>query len=156
MSNSDLQDFLREKSKQQPSKPIDWNAKKVSWEKALNKLYLQLEAFLGNLISEKVLVISRRPVTVQEDYLGSYQVDQLVLSVGSEQVVFAPKGATIVGASGRVDVLGQAFTRTLLWVNGDGSNPSDWSFIVSRSPKLKLVMLSQDSLLDVLKDTMAQ
>jgi hypothetical protein len=156
MSNSELHEFLRRKGSQHGPEPIDWNAKKVSWEIALNALYAQLESFLGNLISENVLKISRRPVIVQEDYLGSYQVDQLVLSVGGEQVLFAPKGVAVAGASGRVDVLGQAFTRTLLWVKGDGSSPSDWSFIVSRSPKLKLVEFSQDSLLDVLKDTMTR
>ena len=156
MSSSKLDEFLRTKSNQQAPEPIDWNAKKMSWEFALNELYTHLESFLGNLISEGVLKLSRRPVTVQEDYIGSYQVEQLVLSVGQEQVVFAPKGVTVIGAKGRVDVLGQASTRTLLWVKGNGSSPSDWSFIVTRSPKLKLADFSQESLLDVLKDTMTQ
>src|SRR5947208_2536377 len=134
MPGSTLEEFLRKKSNQQPPEPIDWNARKKSWEFALSELYKHLESFLDNLKGEGILKISHRPVTVQEDYIGSYQVDQLVLSVGHEQVVFAPKGITVVGAKGRVDVLGQAFTRTLLWVNGNGSSASDWRFIVSRSP----------------------
>jgi len=95
------------------------------------------------------LTVSRSSKTVVEEYIGQYEVDELILQVGNERAVFSPKGVNIVGASGRVDLIGERGERTLVVQPGNR-----WGIVVSRSPTVKVIPFDESSLLESLKDVM--
>jgi hypothetical protein len=147
MSKKDgLDAFLRSKASTEPE--IDWEARKDRWISEIMKLYDQIKEWLAPLEKDEVVRYSTLTMTLQEDPIGSYQVDVLMLLVGKQRVEFRPKGTLIVGANGRVDIQGPRAMRTIVLQDGR------W-LIVERSPRVKTRPFDKDSLETVLKEVMA-
>lgn len=148
MAQDQLQKFFQEKKQKATPADIDWGAKRDAWIAAVNDLYRTIEG--DYLKAAKADVeITRPDKVVTENYIGEYHVQELVLRVGDEQVVFSPKGANIVGARGRIDVEGERGDATIVW---QGENR--WSIVASRTPAIRLVELTADSLADMLQGIM--
>jgi len=147
MSKKDgLDAFLRSKASTEPK--IDWGARKDRWISEITRLYDQIKEWLAPLEKDEVVRYSTLTMTLQEDPIGSYQVDVLMLLVGKQRVEFRPKGTLIVGANGRVDIQGPRAMRTIVLRDGR------W-LIVERSPRVKTRPFDKDSLETVLKEVMA-
>jgi hypothetical protein len=65
-------------------------------------------------------------------------------------VEFRPKGVTVIGAEGRVDIRGACDTVTLLNVPANGG----WEIVLQRVPHLTMVKLDRESLKDALERVM--
>jgi hypothetical protein len=83
-------------------------------------------------------------VEITEDFIGTYSIPVLELSIGSERVEFRPKGVTVIGASGRVDIRGECSTVTLL--KDTMSEEGGWTVVLHRVPRLMTAPLDRDSL----------
>jgi len=151
MANDQLTEFLRQKKEKARSTAIDWPARKDAWIKAVEMLYDTIEKdYLGLAdIADIVDVDRTRTKPVQEMHIGSYLIPEMTLVVGDEQVLFTPKGVNVVGAEGRVDVQGDRGEATLVRQAGDR-----WSLLISRSPKVQLVPLDDESFLEMLRSVM--
>jgi len=148
MAQDQLQKFFQEKKQKAKPVDIDWGAKRDAWIAAVNELYRTIEG--DYLKAAKADVEITRPDKVMtENYIGEYHIQELILRVGDEQVIFSPKGTNVVGALGRVDVEGERGDASIVW---EGKNR--WSFVVSRTPVLRLVKLTADSLAEVLEGIM--
>lgn len=148
MAERELQDFLQEKKKAGAGN-IDWQAKKNAWIQAINDFYDELtERYLRASIDDGTVKISYREKQIAEDYIGEYMVRELDLQVGAEKVVLSPKGTNIVGASGRIDLQGDMGDVTIV------RQPDGWGVVETRTPKLKVTPLSEESLLTALKSVM--
>src|SRR5665213_1709998 len=145
MTTTNLSDFFRQKRAHAGAVDIDWDRRKADWIAAVQQLYEEIQLLLQGPISEGAVTVDRRPKSITEDFLGTYTVDELVLRVGDEFAVFSPKGRNIVGASGRVDFIGEMGEATLVLQPGPR-----WSVVSQRVPVLKLVPLEQESLLATL------
>jgi len=146
MSKKDgLDAFLRSKAGTEPE--IDWEARKDKWISEVTKLYDQIKEWLAPLEKDAIVRYSTLTMTLQEDPIGSYQVDVLMLLVGKQRVEFRPKGTLIVGANGRVDIQGPRAVRTIVLQDGQ------W-LIVERGPRVKSRPFDKDSLETVLKEVM--
>ena len=151
MSQHALQEFFREK-KHKSGGDIDWDARKRAWIDAVNRLYDRITTeYLADPVEEGNVLVSRPEKTIVEDFIGPYEIPELVLQVGDERAVLSPKGRNIVGASGRIDLIGEMGERTLVL------QPDDrWGIVVARTPALKVAPLDETSLLDALKEVMRQ
>ena len=138
--------FLRSKATEQTE--IDWEARKDRWLGHLADLYTQVREWLAPLEKDGVVQYSSWSTTLQEDYIGSYEVQVLSLAVGKQRVELRPKGTLIVGADGRVDVQGQRAVRTILLQD-------DRWVVVERSPRLKTRPFDKDSFQTLLEEVMA-
>ena len=151
MSQHALQEFFREK-KHKSGGDIDWDARKRAWIDAVNRLYGQIETeYLAAPVAEGDVLVSQSEKEIVEDFMGSYAIRELVLQVGDERAVFSPKGRNIVGASGRIDLIGEMGQRTLVLQPGER-----WGIVVARTPTLTVAPLDETSLLDALKEVMRQ
>jgi hypothetical protein len=151
MSKKDgLDAFLRSKvdRSRHPEAEIDWDARKDKWLADIAKLYDQVKKWLAPLEKDGIVRYLPGSVTLQEDYIGSYQVDVLTLLVGKQRVEFRPKATLIIGAEGRVDVQGPRAVRTIVL------RKDQW-FVVERSPRLKTLPFNKDSFQGVLQEVMA-
>jgi hypothetical protein len=139
-----LVDFLRSRKEREPSPEINWQAKKDEWVRSVESLYGFIEDMLRDSIASNDVMVRRFDVPVTEDFIGAYSIPALELSVGSARVEFRPKGVTVIGAAGRVDIRGERDTVTLLKDKAD--TDSGWAIILQRVPNLKTVQLDPDSL----------
>ena len=149
MAHDTLTEFFREK-KSKSGADIDWQSRKQAWIQAINDLYGKIAGeYLAGPVGEQLVRVSRRAKALVEEYIGAYQVDELVVQVGDEQVVFSPKGRNIVGASGRIDLIGDMGEKTIV-LQPEGR----WGIVATRSPTLKVVPLDERSLLAALEEVM--
>jgi hypothetical protein len=148
MAQDQLQKFFQEKKQRAKPANIDWEAKRDAWIKAVKDLYETIEADYLKAAKSDV-EITHPDKVVTENYVGEYHIGELVLRVGDEQVVFSPKGVNIVGAQGRIDVQGDRGDATIIW---QGENR--WSIVASRTPAVRLVTLTADSLAEMLRGIM--
>lgn len=125
---------------------IDWNDRRDTYIAAVADLYNQIEQILGEPICQKEITLQRRAKQLSESYIGTYSVDDLILLIGDEQVRFSPRGRNIVGASGRVDVLGDRGEAALV-VQVDGR----WGFVQSPQPTLRVILFDESTLAELLQ-----
>jgi hypothetical protein len=152
MAKDTLQEFFRAKKKksQEEAKGTDWRRKKREWLRALDALYQHItHDYLAKAIADASVVPEYAPRTITEDFIGEYEVKDLILQVVDEKVTLSPKGTNVVGATGRVDLVGEMGTITLVL-----QSKGRWGVVVSRSPTLRIVPLDKPSLLDALKTVM--
>lgn len=126
MQNTEFDEFVRRQ--QQGASQMasaNWEKRRSEWLQSLNRLYSQIESFLDKYISAKQILRRYRTIDLNEEYIGYYKAKQLTLKVGRQEVNFVPIGTMILGARGRVDVVGPTGRVQLLLVDSEASNPSD-------------------------------
>jgi hypothetical protein len=111
---------------------------------SVQSLYELIQGMLRDSIAFKDVIVRTFDVQVTEDFIGTYSIPVLELSVGSERVEFRPKGITVIGAAGRLDIRGESGTVTLLMDTANAD--SGWTVILQRVPHLRMVQLDRESL----------
>ena len=147
-----LVDFLRARKQQVTSQEIDWQAKKDIWLRSVKTLYGLVQEMLRDSIASKDVAVRTFETQVTEDFVGTYSVPVLEVTVGNERVEFRPKGITVIGASGRVDIRGERDTVTLL--RDERDLRSGWTVVLQRVPRLRTAPLDPDSLRYALETVM--
>ena len=145
--NKKLTELLERKQKQaKTGEEIDWDDRRNKYLAAMKELYGRIEADFAEPIAQKAVTLHRRPKELTENYIGTYWVDDLILVIGEEQVRFSPRGRNIVGAAGRVDVVGERGEATLIL-----QQDSTWEFVQTRLPTLRTVPFDDSTLAEVLQ-----
>lgn len=139
-----LVEFLRSRKEQVASPETNWQAKKDAWVHSVQSLYELIQGMLRDSIASKDVIVRTFDVQVTEDFIGTYSIPVLEMSVGSERVEFRPKGITVIGAAGRLDIRGESGTVTLLMDTANAD--SGWTVILQRVPHLRKVQLDRESL----------
>jgi len=146
-TNQSLVSFVREKA-QRTEKSPDWKARRRKWLRDIAGLHKAIRGWLRPLEAEKAIQIEESKMTLQEDYLGAYEVPCLHILIGTQKVSLRPKGTLIAGAQGRVDVSGDRSVVTLV------VNDGEW-FILGRTDRVRLLPFTEDSFRDLLEEVMA-
>jgi len=151
-----LKDFFRHKKADSESKgkQIDWESKKQIWLTSIDKLYKNINNWLTPSIEENLVEISYEKNLLSEDYIGSYSVNNMILSVGFERVSLKPKGMIIMGSAGRVDLIGENGTIWLL-LEKSQTDKFEWHIAV-RTIRQKSWPLTEESFADALKSIMQE
>src|SRR6185312_14226756 len=133
-----LTEFFRQKKQRADAETanVNWQQVKADWLAAIDLLYDQVRTSLQDAERQGALQMARRLKRISEEHLGEYEAPELVLSVADERVIFSPRGRNVVGASGRVDVIGEAGESMLVLQPGPR-----WSIVRSKYPQLQLVAL---------------
>jgi hypothetical protein len=139
-----LVDFLRARKQRATNQEIDWHAKRDDWIHSVESLYERVQEILRDSIASKDVTVRCFDTQVTEDFVGTYSVPVLEITVGNERVEFRPKGITVIGASGRVDLRGERDTVTLLQDQQDVN--SAWTVVLQRVPDLRTAPLDRESL----------
>jgi hypothetical protein len=131
---------------------IDWNRRRNDWIAAINMLYADISNWLAAPIRLGSVHLDYAPArSITEEHLGTYEVQDLVLTSGDERVVFSPKARNVAGVEGRVDVIGESGHAML--VVGPGQQ---WSIVTTRSPRLVFEPLDEDSFAEMIEAVMRQ
>lgn len=77
---------------------------------------------VGQWMPGKIISLHREPLTLNEEGIGEYVVDKLILEDHAQGKVatLTPKGSLVIGAEGRVDLVGKYDMATLVWLKENG------------------------------------
>ena len=159
LENESLEIFLRRKNKESESKrkAIDWENRKQQWLTWVDKLYGEINDWLNPLKHEGIIKINYENTTLKEDYLDSYPIKNMTITIGVEEVSLKPKGIVLVNSWGRVDMMGDDGTIMLILIetedDSQGIPKLQWHIAI-RTPEMKYWQLTKDSFTDALKQVM--
>jgi len=103
MSKSKFEEFLQEEDLEIVK--INWDEKKEFFIEKINEFYRQMDTFLKPY-QDKISLKSESH-NINEDYIGSYQVDKKLLHIKNKDITFTPIGTNLIGAWGRIDMEGE-------------------------------------------------
>jgi len=147
--SDELKEFLLSRQQQAPTSEIDWGERRRQWIGAVKRLYQKVTSeLLAESIAQGLVTVSRVEKEIKEEYLGKYRVPELILNVNGETVRFSPKGRNIIGANGRVDLVGELDAMTLVL-----EPAGHWSVVLSRVPR-HVVTLDSKTLAEALRRVM--
>jgi hypothetical protein len=147
--SDELKDFLLSRQQQAPGNQIDWGERRRQWIDAVERLYQKVSGeLLAESIAQRLVTASRVEKEIEEEYLGTYSVPELNLDISGETVRLSPKGRNIMGAKGRVDLVGELDAVTLVL-----EPTGHWSVVLSRVPR-HVVALDSKALTEALTRVM--
>lgn len=110
MSNVTFDEFVKrrldEAKENRAKESVDWDKMRTDWEETLIELFAKMEGYLQEYIDSGRISVTREKTKVSEEHLGLYEVDKLTFHIGNERVVAKPIGRLMIGAQGRVDLIG--------------------------------------------------
>lgn len=148
--DKNLTKFLKKKQKQSGT-PINWDDRRDKYIAAVQALHGRIGNLLAEPIRQNMVRLQQRKKDLTENYIGTYSIDDLSLVIGDEQVRFSPRGRNIVGAEGRVDVVGERGEAILIL-----GHDEKWGLVESREPKLKVAPLNEATLAEALQLVMRE
>jgi hypothetical protein len=175
--NSDFDAFVkREQTAAAEGERVDWGKERDEWLGHLTELYEQTESFLAQYIETGQIKVNYRDIELNEENIGSYRARQMILKIGRQEITMTPVGTLLIGAKGRVEVVGPAGRTRLLLVNSEASGPTikvtvsmggkpeppaveappkqiKWAWKIATSPPtIRYIELTQDSLFQALME----
>lgn len=124
--NKNLEEILtRKKDREKEESQVDWNATKEEWIKKVSEFYKLVEDWLKPYVERGLLASERVKIKIQEEFLGEYEIEQLIIKMPNEEVKLVPVGRMIFGALGRIDMHGNQGTARFLLVGKDLEQPRD-------------------------------
>lgn len=125
MNKDKFEDFISKQDvvKKEEKTEVDWAQEKKEWLDFVNNFYTTVEGYLENYISSDKVAIRKKPISLNEDYIGKYETNELILDIGNRRVTFTPIGTIIIGAKGRIDMSSSFGTVRFVVVDRNSSSP---------------------------------
>lgn len=175
--NTDFAAFVkRQQTASAEEERVDWVKERDDWLGRLGELYDRTESFLAEYIRTGEIKLNYRDIPLNEENIGSYTARQMILKIGRQEITMTPVGTLLIGAKGRVDVVGPAGRTRLVLVNSDASGPRikvsvsigskpepsvaeaaskeiKWTWkIATSAPAIQYIELTQESLFQALME----
>jgi hypothetical protein len=156
---------------------IDWEKERDEWLTHLRRLYTMVESFLSKYIPSGQIRLEYRSIDLNEERIGSYSAEQMILRIGRQEVDLVPIGTLLIGSKGRVDVIGPAGKAEILLVDHKAPSPRslikvtvgvggklpvapskptseiEWEWrIVTRPPERRFIEITQESLFQLIME----
>ena len=116
-------DFIKNRQASQADEVIDWDKQRNDWLKYLSDFYVLVENSLKPYINQQQVSISFEPKQMFEEEIGSYEVKSARIKIGHSEAKLDPIGTLLVGAKGRVDLVGPQGTARFVLVDADSAGP---------------------------------
>lgn len=174
MSKKQFDSFLEgEESKGEESATVNWTERRNLWLKLVAEFYKQVEEYLDEYTNKNRVKLHYSTKKLSEEFLGNYSIKTLTISIHGREARFDPVGANVIGAGGRIDLIGTGGVvkfvlvdkntkgpKVLIKVRERGQKPEkittrkiDWTWkIVTPPPNIVFIELSQDTLLSVIME----
>ena len=76
-----------------------------SYRNLVNSLYADIDAWLREELESGKIMTGIVPITITEEQLGSYAVDEKWIQIGNARIQFHPIGTMLIGTDARVDMV---------------------------------------------------
>ena len=116
-------EFVERQSADNPDTHLDWVAKKQEWLKKLELFFDQIESFLKPYIDQQKITLQFGKKEIWEEFIGQYQAKVAWITLGKQQIRLEPIGTNLIGAKGRVDMIGPCGKVKFVLVGSTASAP---------------------------------
>ncbi len=106
MSKKHFEDLLNKYESKYEKNEIDWEAKKDEWLGFVKQFYSSVESWLKLYKNDGKLSYEFKKTNITEDYIGTYDVDLMVVDFAGQQINMEPMGTLLIGTKGRIDMEG--------------------------------------------------
>ncbi|MBI5885697.1 MAG: hypothetical protein HZB85_03850 [Deltaproteobacteria bacterium] len=166
MGKKDLEEFIEKKSIELQFPQVDWESRKAQWIESIKEFYAKVSEWLKPF-GDKIKIDKTLHVELNDEYFGRYVVQALELYIFGEKVTFKPIGSMLIGAKGRIDMIGPYATVRFVYVEEDVAVPKnivtqdkpiprfEWK-IATDPPKIRLLRIDEDSFSDALLKVIGQ
>jgi hypothetical protein len=178
MANTSFDDLVRQEQQAASTGKIDRAKERDAWLKRLDDLFLQVDGYLDEYVQTGAVQILKGNVELNEEQIGSYRAPQMTVTIGSKAVRLEPVGTFIIGARGRVDVVGpQGRSARLMLMDSEVKRVSDlikvsvftgppppppppkdpstihWVWrIMKRAPQMEIIEVNKETFLNLLAE----
>lgn len=98
-------DFLNSNIKQNDRLADERRERLFKFKEDIADFYSHIEnQWLAEFISEHKIQLSTKVITINEDRLGDYEVDEKQLTIGNKNIIFTPVGTYVLGTDARIDM----------------------------------------------------
>ena len=104
MTTEAFSDFLKKKNEE--DKKVDWEDRKTKWIKSVNDFYNNVHKWLNPFTIQSLLKTKMKEIIVSEEYIGTYNLNQLDIVIGNDIISLIPRGTLVAGGYGRIDMRG--------------------------------------------------
>ena len=127
MTKKDFEEFLTkiEQEKQSTVTTIDWEAEKNEWLLYLGALHGTFEDCLKEYMAKGIIKTVYEEIELEEENIGRYKANTMNIHLGGELIRLKPIGTNLIGAKGRVDMIGKVGSITLVLVSSKMKSVSD-------------------------------
>ena len=177
MIHTTFDEFIAEQTARSDESRIDRDKEIKEWRQQLDRFYKTVETFLRSYIEEGKVRLHYGKKQLHEEFLGNYQVESLVVEIGSNKIYLDPVGTLLIGAKGRVDMKSNYGTVKFVLVPQDSSGPKinvriwteneepppeehldpvaqwDWK-IATPPPNIKYIELQEESLKNAIMEVL--
>jgi hypothetical protein len=140
MSKQDLENFLNQEIEDTTAN-VDWLSQRKEWLDYIEQFYDMILKWLFRYIEQGKIQVSRRNITLNEDNIGSYCTQKLILKLANKEVSLTPIGTVLIGSKGRIDMSSSAGEVKFVLVEKDLKDPSKQN--TNESDKLANSLLFQ-------------
>lgn len=123
MGIKDLEKFLNDKKNETSFDKEKIEERINLWQKQVENFYKNVELWLKILKDKKFLTINYDEINKTEEFLGTYKIRKMLISIGNEILEIEPAGALVIGALGRIDLNGKNGNIRFVLVLKNSNNP---------------------------------
>lgn len=171
--SKEFENFVRSTANRVGSQAtIDAARETKTWQDKLEELYRTVEQSLSPFIKDGTIAFSTETVQLQEELLGRYEAKAARIVLGNRTARLKPIATFIIGARGRVDLVGpRGIVRIVLvpanatgYATRKGASEKnaqpdppvkDWSWkFTTPPPRITYVDVDQDSFQNALMEVM--
>ncbi|RKZ53318.1 MAG: hypothetical protein DRR16_26500 [Candidatus Parabeggiatoa sp. nov. 3] len=166
MSKKDLENFLNQDMENTQAN-VDWLSQRNEWLRYIELFYDRVLKWLVHYIEQGKIQVTRRNITLNEDNIGSYCTEKLILKLANKEVSLTPIGTVLIGSKGRIDMSSSAGEVKFVLVEKDSKGPSmqeaneklanslEWKWKISTSPpSIQFIELNEESFSDALLEVL--
>ena len=103
---------------------VDWSQRLRDWQQDIQSLYATVRDLLHAYIDDGRIALSEENILLNDERFDTYSTQTLILTIGTEAIRFLPVSAFVIGAHGRVDVLGPKGRARLVLVERESKRVS--------------------------------
>jgi hypothetical protein len=116
-------EFVEKQTEETKRTRVDVEKETQEWAKKIEELHETVKNHLREYTENNKIEIESHNVTLHESLLGAYEAKALTIKIGKKMVGLEPKGRFVIGAFGRVDMIGPAGTVKIVLVDGNLNSP---------------------------------
>ncbi len=106
MANKRFDEFIKRQASHTQSTKFDWAAELIEWINYLDKFYETIESYLKPYVDKGKVKISYSKKKIFEENIGEYEARAATISLGTNKLKLDPIGTMLIGAKGRIDMIG--------------------------------------------------
>ena len=106
MSRQQFEEYIAARAEAPAESAIDWDARRDEWLRRLDEFYGRVEGYLQPYVERGAVCMDFAQRPMREEHVGAYDARALEIRIGPDTICLDPIGTELIGAWGRVDMVG--------------------------------------------------